>query len=171
MAFDFLGTLSVLQLQELRSFLEAQLVDLDEEINYLYVEMNNLKQTLANFNEADAYFGGKAVESLYEKQLHNVVRISKQDDSYSAEIMERIKRPFISTIKYKLERNEFKMKKILDAIEQVKESIDRKAIAKSQTRALLNQIESLFTNKNADFLFKSQEDMENYFQGIKTNVL
>lgn len=171
MAFDFLGTLSTPQLQELRNFLEAQMIDLDDEINYLYVEMNNLKETLANFSQADAYFGGEAVTSLYETELHNVVRTSKQNDSLSAELMGRIKKPFISTIKYKLERNEYKMKKLLDAIEQAKENIDRKAIAKSQTKALLNELDSMFTDQNSNFLFKTTEELENYSQGIITNVI
>jgi len=171
MAFNFLGTLSTPQLQELRGYLEAQIVDIDDEINYLYVEMNNLKQTLANFSQADMFFGGEAYTSLYETQLHNVVRVTKQDDSLSAELMAKVKKPFISTIKYKLERNEYKMKKLLDAIEQTKETIDRKAIAKSQTTALLNNLESMFTDQNSTFLFKTQEELDNYSQGIISNVV
>lgn len=171
MAFDFLGTLSTPQLQELRNFLEAQVVDLDDEINYLYVEMNSLQQTLASFNEADSFLGGSALESLYMTQLPDVVRISKQDDSQSAELMAKLKKPFISTIKYKLERNEYKMKKLLDAIEQAKENIDRKSIAKKQTSALLNNIESLFTEQNSNFLFRTKEELDNYSQGIVQNVV
>ena len=166
MAFDFLGTLSIPQLQELRSFLEAQIVDLDEEINYLYVDMNNLKQTLAQFGEADSYFEGRAFSSLHETNLKASAKMPKQDDSSSARIMERVKRPFISTIKYKLERNEYKMKKLLDAIEQAKEMIDRKAIAKNQTRALLNELETMFTKENSTFLFKTEEELKNFYLSI-----
>lgn len=171
MAFNFLGTLSTPQLQELRSFLEAQLIDLDDEINYLYVEMNSLRQTLNDFSQADAYFGGQAISTLYETELHNIVRTPKQNDSLSADLMARIKKPFISTIKYKLERNEYKMKKLLDAIEQAKENIDRKAIAKSQTKALLNELDAMFVDQNSNFLFKTTEELENYSQGIITNVV
>ncbi|MDD5649576.1 MAG: hypothetical protein PHF86_04050 [Candidatus Nanoarchaeia archaeon] len=166
MAFNFLGTLSSPQLQELRNFLEAQINDIDDEINYLYVEMDNLKQTLMRFSEADSYFGGDALNSLYTTNLPDVIKVPKQDDSLSAEIMAKVKKPFISTIKYKLERNEYKMKKLLDAIEQAKESIDRKSIAKSQTTALINEIESLFTNQHSTVLFKTTEDLNNYMQGI-----
>jgi hypothetical protein len=171
MAFNYLGTLSIPQVQELRNFIEAQLIDLDDEINYLYVEMNNLRQTLANFSQADAYFGGESVNTLHETELHDVIKTPKQNDSLSADLMSRIKRPFISTIKYKLERNEYKMKKLLDAIEQTKESIDRKAIAKSQTKALLNELDTMFTDQNSNFLFKTNEELRNYSQGIITNVL
>jgi hypothetical protein len=166
MAYDFLGTLSITELQDFRSFLEAQIVDIDDEINFLYVEMNNLKQTLASFAEASSHFGDDSTRFLYETQLRDVIKIPKQDDSPAASIMAQVKKPFISTIKYKLERNEFKMKKLLDAIEQTKESIDRKAIAKSQTRALLNELEGMFIDKNSTFLFRSDEEMKNYFQGI-----
>ncbi|MDD5649708.1 MAG: hypothetical protein PHF86_04710 [Candidatus Nanoarchaeia archaeon] len=171
MAFNFLGTLSTTQLQELRSFLEEQLVDLDDEINFLYVEMNNLKQTLASFNQADLHFGGEAFRTLYENEMHDVVRTPKQDDSISSSLMYKIKKPFISTIKYKREKNEYKMKKLLDAIEQTKENIDRKAIAKSQTSSLMNELESMFTNKNSNFLFRTTEELKNYSQGIITDVV
>lgn len=166
MAFDFLGTLSSTRLQDFRNFLEAQLLDIDEEINYLYVELNNLKQTLESFSEADAYFGGNALNSLYDIELNNIVRSPKQNDSESANLMAKVKKPFISTIKYKLEKNEYKMKKLLDVIEQTKESIDRKSIAKSQTIQLLNNIETLFVDDKSRFLFKTDEEMSNFSQGI-----
>jgi len=156
-AFNFLGTLSTPQLQDLRSFLEEQIVDIDEEINYLYVELNNLQQTLANFSIADGFFGGDAVNSLYQTELHNFVRTTKQDDSVSADLMSQAKQPFIPTIKYKRERNEYKMKKLLDAIEQSQEMIDRKSAAKTQTIAFLNQIESMFNESNNNILFPSEQ--------------
>jgi hypothetical protein len=166
MAFNFLGTLSTPQLQELRNFLEAQIIDLDDEINYLYVETNNLKTTLTSFCEADSYFGGDALNSIYETQLNDVVNIPKQDDSLAAQLMAKVKKPFISTIKYKLERNEYKIKKLLDAMEQAKESIDRKSIAKKQTLEILNQIDSMFTSQNSRTLFKTTEELNNFSQGI-----
>lgn len=171
MAFNFLGTLSTPKLQEFRSFLEAQLLDIDDEINYLYVEMNNLQKTLESFSQADSFFGGDAINSLYRTELHDEVKSPKQNDSASAEIMAKIKKPFISTIKYKLERNENKMKKLLDVIEQTKENIDRKSIAKSQTVALLNELDAMFTSNNSNFLFKTEEDLKNFSQGIINNVL
>jgi len=166
MAFDFLGTLSIPQLQELRSFLEIQILDIDDEINYLKVELDNFQQVLAKMSEADFSFEGNAVKVLYDTKLHNVVKKAKLNDSHAADLMEQVKRPFVSTIKYKHERLEYKMKKLLDIVEQIKESIDRKAIAKSQTRALLNQLETLFTKSNQANLFKTEEQMQNFFQGI-----
>lgn len=143
------------------------MVDLDDEINYLYVEMNSLKITLERFSQADSYFGGSTIDTLNQTELHDVVISPKQNDSEPAELMARVKKPFISTIKYKLERNEHKIKKLFDAIEQAKENIDRKSIAKSQTKTILNNIETLFTTHNSTFLFKTEEQLKNFSQGIK----
>jgi hypothetical protein len=168
MAFDFLGTLSRPKLQELRNFLEDQIKDINEEINYLYTEMNNLTITLINFLEVDAEVNGSMFDRVQEIQteLPNLIVIPKQDDSVSAGIISDIKQPFISTIKYKKERNEYKVKKLIDAIEQDKEMIDRKAIAKSQTTALFDQVEKMFNSDNSSFLFNSEEDRINFSQGI-----
>lgn len=166
MAFDFLGTLSLEQFQLFRSFLEAQIVDIDEEINFLYVELNNLQQTLSFFSKADEYFGGNTSSILYPTELNIKKVVAKQDDSTSASLMEQVKKPFISTIKYKRERLEFKMKKLYDAIEQAQEMIDRKSIAKSKTKALLGELERKFISSNFNFLFNSEEERLNFLQGV-----
>jgi len=166
MAFNFLGTMSVIQLQELKSFLDAQIEDIDEQINFLYTERDSLKRTFTSLASADEALGGSAGEHIFETHLPDIVRVPKQDDSSAAVIIEKAKRPFISTIKYKRERNEYKLKKLLDVIEQTSEMIDRKAIAKSQTLLLLNELESKFTLENSAFLFKTEEERKNYKQGI-----
>jgi hypothetical protein len=152
MAFNFLGTLTSDQLQEFRSFLDEQIVDIDEQINFLYIEMNNIQQTINDFSDSDSYFGGDAISSLSHTQLPLITDTPQQDDSYPASLMVKVKEPFISTIKYKRERLEYKIKKLLDAWEQTKEMIDKKSAAKTQTVALLNQIESLIIQKNANIL-------------------
>jgi hypothetical protein len=166
LAFNFLGTLSSPQLQDLRSFLEEQIVDINEEINYLYVEMNNLRQTLSYFSTADNFFGGSASNVLYETQLHDLVKVTKQDDSVSADLMSQVKQPFISTIKYKRERNEYKMKKLLDAIEQSKEMIDRKSAAKTETKSFLDQIERMIADDNNNILFPSEQARKDFAKGV-----
>jgi hypothetical protein len=168
MAFNFLGTLSIQQLQELRQFVEVQIYDIDQEIKYLIVEMNNLNITLESFSQADMYFGGDTISNIYkiQSQLNDQMQVQKTDDSCSAKIMVDIKKPFITTIKYKLERNEYKMKKIFDVIEQTRELIERKSIAKSKTINLLNDLEKMFSEKeNSTFLFKTTDIMNNFFNG------
>jgi prefoldin subunit 5 len=172
MAFNFLGTLSKPELQEFRSFLEEQIVDLDEQINYLKSEMNRLWLTLADFKEADANLGGSATNHLYETQLPLVVKVAKVDDGYAADIMARLKQPFIQTIKFKKERNEYKIKKLLDAIEQTKEMISTKTYTKNETYAYLSELEAMFNNNKSKTLFNTQEDKNNYVQGItKTSTM
>jgi len=166
MAFNFLGTLNIDQLQEFRSFLEEQYVDIDQEINNLYVEKNSFQKTLDEFCESDAFFGGNAKKVLFSNELVDVKRSGKQDDSVSADLMSRIKKPFISTIKYKRERNEYKMKKLLDNIEQTNQLIDLKSIAKSETIALLNELESKFSDKSSTVLFSNESKMNDFSRGL-----
>jgi seryl-tRNA synthetase len=194
MAFNFLGTLNKPQLDELRNFLEAEIEDVDQQINYLRTELNNLSRTRDDLLQADINFGGKTIntfvsdnEAVGTKKLTeldtqtNTVKSSEknvttklpyvafanlQDDSVSASLIEKAKRPFISNIKYKRERLEYKIKKITDAMEQTNETIDRKAIAKTQTAALLNQVDSMFNNtSNRGILFPSTEALVDYKRG------
>jgi prefoldin subunit 5 len=168
MAFNFLGTLSIPQLQEFRSFLESQLVDIEEQINYLRAEEFSLKKTIEDFSIADNHFKGNTLDSINSNKyvLPDIIKVTKQDDTPSAAIMSDIKKPFISTIKYKRERLEYKIKKLTDAMEQTKQMIDEKAIARSETVALLNQLEKMFVAENSNFLFVSEEARKNYLQGI-----
>ena len=168
MAFNFLGTMSIIQLQELKSFLDAQIEDIDEQINYLRTERDSLERTFTALATADQALGGSAQERIFDIKLPDIVRVPKQDDSSAAVIIEQVKKPFIETIKHKHERNEYKLKKLYDAIEQTSEMIDRKGIAKSQTLLLLNELESKFTIENSAFLFKTEEERINYMQGIFT---
>jgi hypothetical protein len=58
------------------------------------------------------------------------------------------------------------MKKIFDVIEQTRELIERKSIAKSKTINLLNDLEKMFSEKeNSTFLFKTTDIMNNFFNG------
>jgi len=168
MAFNFLGTLSVPQLQEFRSFLESQLIDIDEQINYLRAEEASLNKTIESFSKADNYFKGNALQSISVNmtKLTDPVNITKQDDTSSATKMVQIKAPFISTIKYKRERLEYKLKKLADAIHQTKELIDIKAIAKDETEKLLNNLDTMFVETNSNFLFASDEAKNNFSQKI-----
>lgn len=165
MAFNFLGTLSLEQLRDLRSFLEEEIELIDEQINNLRVEVDNTKRLRQEFITADNNFGGNT--KIYETELPDVIRVPRQDDSNSARIMEKIKKPFIQNIKFKRERLEFKIKKLTDFIEQLRESIDRKAIAKTQTIQLLNELEQMFNADNADHLFQTTDELENYQKGIQ----
>jgi len=184
MAFNYLGTLSKPQLDELRNFLNSEVEDIDQQINYLHIELDNLRKTRDNLLQADSNFGGKTLETFVNEneavgtktinsstdpvptKLPYLTVASLQDDRASAQLIDKAKRPFIGNIKYKRERLEYKIKKMTDAMEQTNEMIDRKAIAKSQTTALLNQVDTMFNQTNSGFLFPSTEALVNFKRGV-----
>ena len=186
MALNYLGTLSKPQLDELRNFLSQEVEDVDQQINYLRVELSNLTRTRDELVQADSNFGGKTIntfvvdneavgikkykdskEFIVPTKLPYITYANLQDDRVSAQLIEKAKRPFIGNIKYKRERLEYKIKKVTDAIEQTNELIDRKAIAKTQTAALFNQVDTMFNNEsNKGFLFPSTEALVNYKRGV-----
>ena len=166
MAFNFLGTLSLEQLSELRNFLIGELETIDNQINFLIIEQANLENILAQLIKADESFGGSLSKQLYDTQLPDVRKIKKQEDSNSAVLIDKAKRPFIENIKYKREKLEFKAKKVLDMLEQTKEKIDRKGIAKSDTLKLLDRVSSLNNKSNSNHIFATTVELKNYFKGI-----
>jgi FtsZ-binding cell division protein ZapB len=168
MAFDFLGTLSLEQLRDLRNFLSQEIITIEEEINTLRVELDNLKRTQANFVQVDQSFGGKVLDVLYDTELPDIVKIPRQDDANIALLVEKAKKPIITNIKYKRERIEYKIKKLMDTIEQMNELIDRKAIGKTQSIQLLDRVEASFNDLNKNNLFKTTNDMKNFKKGIVT---
>jgi len=166
MAFDFLGTLSLEQLRDIRAFLEEQIEDIDEQINTLIVEIDNAKRTRNELVIADSNLGGDSLQSSFFTELPDIQKIPEQNDSNTAILMEEVKRPFIQNIKFKRERIEFKVKKLNDFIEQMKEEVDRKAIAKDRTIQKLNEIEQQFNDANSNHLFSTTDKLKNFKQGM-----
>jgi len=169
MAFDFLGTLSLDQLRDLRNFLESEIEFTESQIDTLRVELDNINRTKIDFVDAGKNLGWQEEEllnTLHETELPDVVKIPRQDDINSAKIIEKIKKPFISNIKFKRERIEYKIKKLMDVGEQLKEQIDRKAISKNKTIELLNEVERLFNSENDNHLFQTQDQLKNFRRGI-----
>jgi hypothetical protein len=171
MAFDFLGTLSLEQLNDLRDFLTVQVESIDDEINTMIIEMDLYKTTMQEMIDADSRNGGNVGETLHETDLPDIVKSPEQNDSNSASLMYEAKKQFIPHIKYQRERLEFKIKKIMDYIEQTREFIDRKRIAKEKTSILLNAVQQLFNDDNKFHLFQTTEDLKNYKKGIIKDVV
>lgn len=166
MAFNFLGTLSIEQLNELEAFLTTEIVDIDEQINALRTEVDNLKLTRAEMITADGNNGGTTNKWINDTLLQEIQRIARPNDANSASIIQKIKKPFLGNIKYKRERLEFKIKKLTDAIDQGNEMIDRKAIAKDQTTQLIASVRALFTEENANHLFQTTRELKQYYTAI-----
>jgi hypothetical protein len=157
MAFNFLGTMTLGQLTELRNFLMAEISNIEDEVNTLTIQQKNMERVRGSLIEADQKFKGNAVNSISANQLLKINSTGMQDDTVSALLVDKLKKPWISTIKYKRERLEYKILKVLDVIEQLNEARDRKAIAKSQTVELLNKVQVLFNKKNKVTLSPSTE--------------
>lgn len=166
MAFNFLGTLSLEQLNSFEAFLSGEIINIDEQINTMRTEVNNLMLTRNELLTADANNGGTTNQWVNDNLLQDVIRVAKSNDANSAYLMEQVKKPFIQNIKYQRERLEFKIKKITDAIEQTNEMIDRKSIAKTNTSTLISEIRALFTAQNSDHLFQTTREMKDYFTAI-----
>lgn len=163
MAFDFLGTLSLGQLNELRNFLTGEVDSIELQLNTLRGQQAAIVQTRNSLVDAAQKLGDTNIlDRIYDRQFVQVDNSKKVDDSNSAKVTEQIKKDFLTNIKFKRERLEFKIKKLFDAEEQLRETMDRKAFAKFSTTEKLNQLESMFTSLNSDHLFKTKQDMENY---------
>lgn len=166
MAFDFLGTLSLQQVNELRSFINGEISGIQSQINNLMAELDGVRQTKANFVDAAQQLGDTNIlDRIFDRELPLVVKSKRQEDKASGLVVDEIKKPFISNIKYKRERNEYKIKKLMDLEEQIKEQMDRKAIARTKTAEMLNKLDSMF-NEDRTYLFKTTDDLKNYLTGV-----
>ena len=159
MAFNFLGTMSNTDLESLRKFLRAEIENTDNHINSLIVEIANLKKTKAELQNADNIMGGNALTEMQQDILAK--KMPRFNDTNPAILTSKIKEPFIANIKYKRERLEYKIKKITDTIEQKYKERDIRLIARTETFELLNKLNSLFTNANAKFLYRTEQDKQN----------
>lgn len=169
MAFNHLGTLSQTELTELENFLKGEIEDIEQQINTLNIEKNKLIETRSSFLTVDKNFGGGLEDEIVsgqDKKIPYRVKVLRQDDANSAIIIDKLKKPFVKNIKYKRERLEYKIRKLTDMIEQMGEEIDRKAIAKTQTGELMSEVRRLFTTANANHLFRTTKEKENYLRNV-----
>ena len=80
------------------------------------------------------------------------------NDANSAILVSQMKNPFIKNIKHFRERNEFKIKKTKDLIEQLKEEKIIKLQYKTILEKLFNCVSSLFNAENANHMLVSRDD-------------
>lgn len=164
MAFDFLGTMSQNELSTLRIFLQGEIEDAEEHINTLRVELDNVTKTRNDLITADQQMGGDTINDMGEDEIAKDIK--RHYDITSAELMYKIKEPFIPNIKYKRERIEYKIKKLTDTMEQLKKQIDIKSITITETEELLAELNSKFSNENADHLFRTEQEQRDAELGL-----
>ena len=120
--------------------------------------------------------------SLQIIQFDKIEGIKKAIQYFGYENIQEVTKEELEKIKVLLEACELKLdkvteyesskiKKISDVIERLSEARDRKAIAKTQTRELLNRVESMMNEDNRTHLFKTEDDRKNFSKGINTNVV
>jgi hypothetical protein len=171
MTYDFLGTYTIDQLNDLEGFLEQKIEDLDNEANHLVMEARRVRLMKSKYESALVKLGADTDDSgiLTTKRLEKVEQSPSvfvnsivqgrifeyaslkvpayvpayMDDASSAVIMEKMKRPFRNELKYQRERLEHKIRKCGDLAEQLEELRNMKLIAKDETAAMLKSLREI----------------------------
>jgi len=152
MAFDFLGTFSKQELDNLRTFLQGELDKVDAQVNHMILESNKLQKTLIEVINQSNLINSKS--KSFENTFHRQIQ-SQVDDSDAALLVQRVKQPFYQNIKEK-DYYEHKMRKLIDKIEQLQERVHQLRISKGEFRTDIETINSLFDSKH-DFLTVEKE--------------
>jgi len=140
MAFDFLGTFTKRELESLRSSLQSELAKVDAQTNHMVLESSRLQKLLqsqlaVNENNGIKF---KTFQQTFLRKLQ-----SPYDDADTAKIVLQTKEPYFRNIKYK-EQFEARVRKIIDKIEQIQEQIHLLRISKTELRANMEKLNSMF---------------------------
>lgn len=142
MSFDFLGIFSKQDIDLLQSFLQGELNNVDAQINHLVLETGKLQQTLLELNN---YANSSNVKfKIFDKSFYRKIQ-TQVDDSDSAVIVQKVKKPFYQNIKFR-DNIEHRIRKIMDKIEQIQEQIHYLRIEKTEFQTDMQTINSLFNN-------------------------
>lgn len=130
MAYNFLGTISSIEkFEEFEEMVEIETLQIDARIDHLGQEKQRYLELLDKFKGSDAHL--RSEYTLSEAPDVDYVKKARPreiphpdiPDGLNASDVAAIKATFIDTIKYKRERNEFKVKRILDLVEQTANEI------------------------------------------------
>ena len=152
MAFDFLGTFSKQDLENLRTYSQGEVDKVDAQINYMTLESNRLQKTMqALLDYADSQgIKFKTFSTSFYRKVS-----SQYDDSDSALVIQKIKEPYYRNIKLR-ESIEFRIKKILDKIEQIQEQIHLLRISKTEFRLNVETVNSMFNTQHPYLTVETQ---------------
>lgn len=151
MAFDFLGTISSFEeFEELEEFIQKEAVNIDKRIDNLNSERLRQLELADKFMSADLIMRADYKKSIRPDRLWlNSPRPKQVDrkktlDAANAVDVALIKKTFLDSIKYKRERNEFKVKRLLDLAYQIQEEINLLSKMKEEYQNYLERIKSRF---------------------------
>lgn len=185
MAFDFLGTMTVQQLLQLADFLDAKILEVDNQANHFLMQAQKVRNLKRKYETCLKNMGapvnskgvltayrlekeanpasGKYEKKLYEDQIFEQTLMkllpyapSALDDTSKAVLMDRIKKPFIPEIKFQRENLEYRIRKCGDLIDQYEERRMLKLIARNETASLLSSVKEILS---AESVAKSSRDI------------
>jgi len=130
MAFDFLGTIpSFEHFEELEEFVQIESENLESRIEHLTSERKRHLELLDKFMQADLQLRSEYKLSYRPDRLWLVkprsrpVKRVETIDAANAVDVDILKKTFLDTIKFKRERNEFKIRRLRDLADQISDEI------------------------------------------------
>ena len=140
MSFDFLGTFTKQDIDNLQAYLQGELDKIDVQINHMLIDEDKLQKTLGK----TITYASKQGIKLKQFDMTFLRRIKSQvEDIDTAVAVQRIKQPYYKNIKFR-DDVEHKIRKLMDCIEQMQERIHLLRISKSEFRANFEIVNSMF---------------------------
>lgn len=151
MAFDFLGNIeSQEQFEEFLEFVNIEIVGIDRKIETLLEERNRFQELLSKFKYSDLkmrsiYPSSSNIDDQYILKPRPIGRlIGDNIDASTAILIDDLKKMFFENIKYRRERNEFKIKKIRYLVEKMDKDLSYLQEMKSEYLVYVDKIKSRF---------------------------
>ena len=155
MAFNFLGKIpSIKDWKEFEEFVNTEMANIDYKVTYLNSEIQRLYTLLNKFKKADLILRSGYLESQPPDINYIVKARTKEEhlmsviDTMTAVQVAQLKAPILDNIKSKRERNEWKIKRIRDLIEQYQNEMDNITKQKTLYKDILNHVFSKFNSKD-----------------------
>jgi len=169
MAFNFLGTIeSLSDFEEFQEFVETEAINIDNKIDHLVAEVQRYQELLDKFLVADLTLRNSYNKSdlpdknwLSSPRQNPKIKITVPDALNGMDV-DSLKKMFLDNIKSKREKNEFKIKKVRDLIEQINNEITFLTDQKDLYNETLSRISSRFEMDGFKEIEKyASEDNEN----------
>jgi hypothetical protein len=151
MAFDFLGTIeSIEQFEEFEEFVNIEARTIEKKIDTLVAQKLRYSELLDKFKQADQI--QRQGYSLAERSDINYIKNPRNQelptrriiDGFSSIAVDDLKKFTLEQIKSKRERNEYKIKKIRDLVEQTQNEVNFLTTQLDKYEDNLNSIRARF---------------------------
>jgi len=151
MAFDFLGTIpSFERFEEFEEFIQKEAEHIDARVKNLTVERLRHLELVDKYLTADSRLRSDYPKSLrpdrkwleYPRPMQ--IEQKSNPDAANAVDVEILKKTFLGAIKQKREKNEYRVKRLLDLSYQLQEEINQLENMKDRYQDYLNKIRARF---------------------------